>query len=61
MTKRQYLVTLLHPLNGEIEHSKESVAKKLKESSSVFQSGALFKGAENSGGNALGCKYISAN
>ena len=43
-------------MNGESNISKESLAKRLKDSSSTFLTGVFFKGAENSGGNALGGK-----
>ena len=54
---RKLLLTLLHPLPSDISISKESAAKKLKKSSAMFESGVMFKGAENSGGNALGALY----
>ena len=54
---RKLLLTLLHPLPQDISISKDSAAKKLKKSSSMFESGVMFKGAENSGGNALGALY----
>lgn len=56
MSNRQYLITIIHPMNGESTISKESLAKRLKDSSSTFLTGVFFKGAENSGGNALGGK-----
>ena len=56
MSNRQYLITIVHPIKGESSTSKESLAKRLKDSSSSFSTGVFFKGAENSGGNALGGK-----
>ena len=57
MTGRKLMLTLLHPLPPDVSISKNSLAKKLSKSSSVFESGVIFKGAENSGGNALGALY----
>ena len=57
MTSRKLLLTLLHPLPAHITLSKDSAAKRLKKSAGVFESGVMFKGAENSGGNALGALY----
>ena len=57
MTDRKLMLTLLHPLPTDVSMSKNSLAKKLSKSSSVFESGVIFKGAENSGGNALGALY----
>ena len=57
MTGRKLMLTLLHPLPPAVSISKNSLAKKLSKSSSVFESGVIFKGAENSGGNALGALY----
>ena len=57
MTGRRLMLTLLHPLPADVSMSKNSLAKKLSKSSSVFESGVIFKGAENSGGNALGALY----
>ena len=51
------MLTLVHPLPPDVSVSKNSLAKKLSKSSSVFESGVIFKGAENSGGNALGALY----
>ena len=51
------MLSLLHPLPPHISLSKDSAAKKLKKSSGVFESGVMLKGAENSGGNALGALY----
>ena len=57
MTGRKLMLTLLHPLPTDVSISKNSLAKKLSKSSSMFESGVIFKGAENSGGNALGALY----
>ena len=54
MSQRQYLLTILQPLKSDFNISKESLARKIKDKSSVFLTGVFFKGAENSGGNALG-------
>ena len=54
MSQRQYLLTILQPLKSDFVISKESLAKKIKDKSSAFLTGVFFKGAENSGGNALG-------
>ena len=45
---------MLQPLKSDFVISKESLAKKIKDKSSAFLTGVFFKGAENSGGNALG-------
>ena len=55
--QHDHLITILHPLQAEHHHhamTKEALARKLKDSSSTFLTGVIFKGAENSGGNALG-------
>ena len=54
MSQRQYLLSILQPIKSDVVISKESLAKKIKDKSSVFLTGVFFKGAENSGGNALG-------
>lgn len=51
------MITIIHPMNEESTISKESLAKRLKDSSSTFLTGVFFKGAENSGGNALGALF----
>ena len=45
---------MLQPLKSDFVISKESLARKIKDKSSAFLTGVFFKGAENSGGNALG-------
>ena len=55
MSPKQFLITIVHPpQESNITLSKESLAKRLKDSSSTFLTGVFFKGAENSGGNSLG-------
>ena len=54
MSGRKILLTIPDPLEDTIRASKESLARKLKTSSSLYDTGVFFKGAENNGGNSLG-------
>jgi hypothetical protein len=54
MSGRKVLLTFPNPPGESVTVSKESLARKLKSSSSVFNSGVFFSGAENNGGNSLG-------
>ena len=57
MSGRKLLLTLPNPPGESFKHSKESLARKLKGSSSLYGTGVFFKGAENHGGNSLGALY----
>jgi len=57
MSGRKILLTIPDPLEDTIKASKESLARKLKTSSSLYDTGVFFKGAENNGGNSLGALF----
>ena len=54
MSGRKVLLTFPNPPGESVTVSKESLARKLKSSSSVYNSGVFLSGAENNGGNSLG-------
>ncbi|XP_023343230.1 uncharacterized protein LOC111712753 [Eurytemora carolleeae] len=57
MSGRRLIITLTNPIPPEAELSKDSVARKLRDSSSIFKDGVFFTGSENNGGNAVGALY----
>jgi len=57
MSGRKLLLTIPDPPGESFTASKESLARKLKSSSSVYGTGIFFKGAENNGGNSLGALF----
>jgi len=53
--RKKVLLTIIDPPGEFFTGSKESLARKLKSSSSpAFSSGVFFKGAEDNGGNSIG-------
>lgn len=55
MSRKKVLLTIIDPPGEFFTGSKESLARKLKMSSSkAFSSGVFFKGAEDNGGNSIG-------
>ena len=56
MSGRKVLITFPNPPGEAFTGSKDSLARKLKNSSHIYNSGVFFSGAENNGGNSLGGK-----
>ena len=54
MSGRKLLLTFPDPPPEFVRVTKDSLARKLKGTSNVFDSGVFFSGAETTGGNSLG-------
>merc|ERR1712106_1244011 len=57
MSGRKVLITFPNPPGEAFTGSKDSLARKLKNSSHIYNSGVFFSGAENNGGNSLGALF----